>query len=158
MNNKFFTLANVNLKSKTFVIKAESAKYRREVTLPLYNYLVQVLQRRKAAPYAHPRKVFGLKLFHENAMRVRQLSGIDDFTPLGLQRAFVSTGNSLNLSPYSVKALVNHAGDGDITARYDQVALKPLREATQKITDYILKAAGEGSGTVVSLQERRRGR
>lgn len=49
MNDKFCAHANVNLKSKTFVIKAEAAKHRREVTLPLYNYLVQVQKGRKAA-------------------------------------------------------------------------------------------------------------
>ena len=63
--------------------------------------------------------------------------------PHDLRRTFVTVAESLDVSPYAIKALVNHAGaerqrPGDVTAGYVSLGVERLRAPMQRITDRLL--------------------
>jgi integrase len=73
--------------------------------------------------------------------KVIKESGIS-FTIHDLRRTFMTIAESLDISAYAVKRLVNHKMNNDITAGYIIADVERLREPMQKITDYILKCVG----------------
>jgi hypothetical protein len=59
-----------------------------------------------------------------------------------LRRTFISIAESLDISMYAIKAIVNHGTtSGDVTAGYVVWDIERLRKPMQNITDYILKCA-----------------
>lgn len=66
-----------------------------------------------------------------------------------LRRTFASLAESLDLSAYAVKRLLNHADGNDVTAGYLVLDVERLRGPMQQITDYILKSAGAKSSAQV---------
>jgi len=48
----------------------------------------------------------------------------------------------LDIPAYALKRLLNHANGADVTAGYIVANVERLREPMQKITDFVLKAAG----------------
>ena len=59
-----------------------------------------------------------------------------------MRRTFATVAESLDIPAYALKRLLNHATGADVTAGYIVPTTERLREPMQKITDYILKAAG----------------
>jgi len=71
-----------------------------------------------------------------------------------LRRTFVTLAESLDISAYSVKALVNHKQGDDVTSGYVQLSVERLRPPMQAITDFMLKSAGlKASADVVPLKQ-----
>ena len=64
------------------------------------------------------------------------------FTVHDLRRTFITIAESLDIPAYALKRLLNHATGADVTAGYIVASTERLREPMQKITDYVLKAAG----------------
>jgi hypothetical protein len=65
----------------------------------------------------------------------------------------------IDLSAYSVKRLLNHKMRNDVTAGYIVTDVERLRQPMQKITDFILRAAGaKPPAEVVELGRRNTGR
>jgi len=62
------------------------------------------------------------------------------FTIHDLRRTFITVAESLDISIYTIKRLVNHKIDNsaDVTAGYVGIDIDRMRAATQKITDQIL--------------------
>ena len=60
---------------------------------------------------------------------------------------------SLDISSYAIKALVNHSVDGrsDVTAGYIQIGVERLRDPAARITDTILRQAEQLPANVVAL-------
>lgn len=57
-----------------------------------------------------------------------------------LRRTFVSVANSVKISPYTIKKLVNHSVGGDVTAAvYNVMDVDDLREPMQQIADQYKK-------------------
>ena len=74
----------------------------------------------------------------------------------GLRRTFISIAESLDIPAYAIKCLLNHANGADVTAGYIVASTERLRDPMQKITDYVLKAAGiKASADVVPLKQAR---
>lgn len=70
-----------------------------------------------------------------------------------LRRTFITIAESLDISSYSVKALVGYSTGRDVTAGYIVVDVERLRPAMQRITDHILRLAGlQGAAQVVPLK------
>lgn len=65
---------------------------------------------------------------------IREASGIT-FIPHDLRRTFATVAESLDLSWKTVKSLLNHKMDDDVTAGYVISEAERLRSATQRITD-----------------------
>lgn len=71
--------------------------------------------------------------------KVIQESGVH-FTVHDLRRTFITVAESLNISAYALKSLLNHKMSNDVTAGYIIKDAERLREPIQKITDYLLSA------------------
>lgn len=153
--------ANVDLKARTLTVP--DTKNHRDHTLPLSDYLLEMLTRRKAkadkqhaeelkkrrnavqCPYVFPGTGTTGHLVEPKRQigRVTEASGIA-FTIHDLRRTFASIVNALDktLSYYTIKRLLNHNISGDVTANYIQHDVEQLRAGMQAVTDYVLKAAG----------------
>ena len=80
--------------------------------------------------------------------RVVKQSGIA-FTLRDLRRTFCTVAESLDISHYALKRLLNHRMAGDVTAGYIGKNVERLRDPMQRITTYFLSAAGQRSGAAV---------
>ena len=70
--------------------------------------------------------------------RVIKASGVP-FMLHDLRRTFITVAESLDLSYYAIKRLVNHKLTGDVTAGYVVANGGRLREPMQRITDRLLE-------------------
>ncbi len=135
-------------------------KARRDHVLPMGPYLWQLLKhRRKEAgdpwvfsqrtQYDRHRPDEPLRDLRFALERIRKASGVE-FTAHDLRRTFATVAESLDLSAYAVKALLNHAlPRQDVTAGYLRLTLERLREAMEKIEARILTLAGIKPGADV---------
>ncbi len=138
------TWANIDLAAKTLTVR--DTKNREPHTLPLSDFLIDLFERRKknntdiyvfpgdgkAGYIVEPRK----QMAH-----VIKDSGVP-FMLHDLRRTFLTIADSLDIPAYAVKRLANHKMTNDVTAGYIVADVERLRKPMQKITDYILKAAG----------------
>lgn len=98
-------------------------KAKRNHMLPLGKYLLDLLKaRRKAVPKSCPWVFADAEgnRFHDPRSSIRaviQRSGVP-FCPHDLRRTFATIAESLDLSAYAVKRLLNHATNADVTAGY----------------------------------------
>ena len=116
------------------------------LTLPMSDYVREILKRRcgvsensmvfsgqgDSGHLNDPRRVIAA---------VREQSGVR-FTIHDLRRTFISVAESLDMSAYALKKLVNHSLGGDVTAGYIIMDVERLRRPMQQITDSILTFAG----------------
>ena len=70
--------------------------------------------------------------------KVTEASGVN-FTIHDLRRTFITIAESLDISAYAVKRLVNHKMNNDVTAGYIISDVERLRKPMQLITDNLLK-------------------
>ena len=142
----------INLKGKHFTV-AES-KSGEPLTLPLPQYLVDMLTRRKKSKKCKdgPFPVDEVKRF---VQKVRDLSGLE-FTVHDLRRSFIGYCNDCDLGSMTIKALVNHtvtSSSGDVTEGYLINTHRRLRPHMDKIAAFVLSNAG-AVDNVVSLEAR----
>lgn len=114
-------------------------------TLPFSDYLESMLARRNQNVTSE--FVFSdergrvVSNFRYAQAAVEKTSGVK-FCLHDLRRTFASLAESLDLSAYAVKRLLNHADGNDVTAGYLVLDVERLRAPMQQITDFVLKAAG----------------
>ncbi|MFT3742416.1 MAG: integrase arm-type DNA-binding domain-containing protein [Gammaproteobacteria bacterium] len=115
-------------------------------TLPLSNFLVELLVRRKeetTSEYVFPGA--GAKGYlvdpRKQVAKVIAASGVV-FMLHDLRRTFITIAESLDISAYALKRLVNHKMNHDVTAGYIVSDVERLRKPMQQITDYILEKTG----------------
>jgi len=128
-------------------------------TLPLSDYLLKLLMQRKAEawhgnPYVFPGT--GKDGYLQEPKRaidtVTATTGIT-FTCHDLRRTFATIAESLDLSGYTVKALLNHKQQvGDVTGGYIIMNVDRLREPMQKITNAIQERIKKQHGQVIAMQ------
>lgn len=131
-------------------------KQKEVITLPLTDYLIAILERRKKIQVNE--YIFagrgGDGRFDDpkrQIAKVVKLSGIH-FSSHDLRRTFISVAESLDISTYAIKRLCTHSLGGDVTAGYIQMDVERLRAPMQKITDYFLKAMGKNAtANIVTL-------
>ncbi|QEP42143.1 hypothetical protein D5085_02715 [Ectothiorhodospiraceae bacterium BW-2] len=58
-----------------------------------------------------------------------------------------------NVGDYIIKRLVNHTTDNDVTGGYIRTEMETLREATEKISAYIMARVNPGAN-VVQIHQR----
>ena len=145
----------VNLENRTLTVR--DTKNHDNHTLPLPDYLHQLLVARKAAtgdsPYVFPGKTDDTRLVEPRnyVKQVVDASGVN-FTLHDLRRTFATYADRLEISGYAVKRLVNHKLRNDVTAGYIVTDVERLRKPMQTICDYLLKAAGVKHGVVIPLK------
>ena len=137
------TWHTVDLTGRTFTVL--DPKNHQDHTLPLSDYLMDMLTRRKAA--ATSAYVFAdtagrrVSNFRYAQAAIEKTAGIW-FTPHDLRRTFATVAESLDIPAYALKRLLNHANGADVTAGYIVANVERLRDPMQRITDYVLKAGG----------------
>jgi integrase len=135
---------DVDFNDKTFLIP--DTKNGDPLTLPLSDYLFQLLQRRhqrygggefvfpgpgKAGHLAEPKKGIAL---------AAASSGIS-FTCHDLRRTFITIAESMDISAYALKRLLNHRVT-DVTGGYIIVDAERLRDPVQRIAQFITAQLG----------------
>jgi integrase len=139
------TWSNVNFKAKTLTVK--DTKNRLDHVLPLSTFLFDLLNRRKSltnSEWVFPGsgKTGRITEPRKQILNVIKISSVQ-FSSHDLRRTFASIVNKLGdaMSYYTVKRLLNHK-TADVTAGYIQHDIDKLREAMQRVTNYILKCVG----------------
>lgn len=130
---------DVDLDGATILIR--DTKNRRPHMLPLSTFLLDMLKRRSEArtsDYVFPGKLKGRMAEPTTLVeQIRTASGVS-FIPHDLRRTFATVAESLDLSWKTVKSLLNHKMDDDVTAGYVISEAERLRSAMQRITDTLL--------------------
>jgi len=76
------------------------------------------------------------------------------FTPHDLRRTFITTGNGLDISTYTVKALANHKiSSSDVTAGYDIPDMDRLKSASRRIETELLRQRGNLTANVIHINK-----
>ena len=138
-------IEDINFKQKTFTI--QETKSGRPLTLPLTKHAEALfkgqIERRKTGYVFESKRAKGgyIDAFNNPLKKVIRNTGIQ-FTYHDLRRTFVTIAESLDLSVYALKNLVNHSTSGDITARYIITDVERLREPLESIQNFILEKAG----------------
>lgn len=149
------TWEEVNFTAHTF--RLTDTKNREVVTLPLPDYVGKLLKKRRGrkrtgwvfpAPYG---KTGYLSDPRKSIESVKASTKIQ-FSPHDLRRTYISIAESLDLSVYTIKALVNHKMSGDVTAGYVVQTPERLAKASNRIEQEILRLAGLNKGKVVELK------
>lgn len=146
--------ANVDLRAKTLTVK--DTKNHLDHTLPLSDFLFDMLQRRKVEAvneYVFPgaNGVGRIVEQRKQMVKVTEESGVQ-FIIHDLRRTFITIAESLDISSYALKRLLNHKMNNDITAGYISNDVERLRAPMQKITDHLLKCMGvKPSAEIVDL-------
>lgn len=118
-------------------------KGRKPFTLPLSDYLINLLKNRKLvtgkSPWVFPGDGDSGHLVEPKRaiMLVRGKTGIN-FTCHDLRRTFTSIGERIGIGPYTLKRLLDHKLKSDVTFEYAQVSLDDMRAAMQGITDNVI--------------------
>ncbi|MDD1610952.1 MAG: integrase family protein, partial [Methylococcaceae bacterium] len=149
---------DIDLTDKSYMLR--DPKNKRPIQLPLSDYLADMLTKRKT----NSSSAF---VFPGDGMRgylvepKRQIAKIVEKTDMpfamhDLRRTFVTIAESLDISSFAVKALVNHKQGDDVTSGYIQLNVERLRQPMQTITDFMLKSAVlKQSADVVPLKQNR---
>lgn len=140
------TWPQVDLKDKTFTLL--DTKNNQPHTLPLSDYLIELLERRlhqKINQWVFPSPLTDsyLKEPRTAVSRVSDLSGVE-FRLHDLRRTFITIAESLDIPGYALKQLINHKNTSDVTAGYIVINAERLRVPMQQITDYILEKVNHG--------------
>lgn len=146
--------SDIDLTDNSYFLR--DPKNGRPTQLPLSDYLADMLTTRKA----NSNSIF---VFPGDGVRgylvepKRQLAKIIEKTNMpfamhDLRRTFVTIAESLDISSFAVKALVNHKSGDDVTSGYIQLNVERLRKPMQTITDFILKSASIKAADVVEFK------
>jgi integrase len=150
------TWDQIDFQSKTMTIT--DTKNNEPLTLPLSDFLFDMFNKRhenRVNEYVFPGKKRYLENPNYSKVKITELSGVS-FTLHDLRRTFITIAESLDISAYALKRLLNHKMSGDVTAGYIIPDVERLRKPMQKITDYILSKAGvKEKAEVVDLDSRR---
>ena len=151
------TWADVDLNDRS--LKITDTKNREAHLLPLPAQLVRMLKMRRAvAPnvfvFWGSGKTGHLIEPKRQVAKVVESSGVH-FTLHDLRRTFITVAESLDVTPYALKRLVNHKMKNDVTAGYIVASVERLREPMQRIADFLDKATHVvASAEVVALDRR----
>jgi len=132
---------DVDLRARVLTIR--NTKNGEPLQLPLSDHLMQLLSSRRVAainPYVFPGKNgHGYLIEPKRQMKkVIEASGVS-FTAHDLRRTFITMAESLDISMYAIKRLVNHRFSNDVTAGYIVSDVERLRHPMQRITDFLVK-------------------
>ncbi len=132
---------NIDFKNKGLTI--ENTKNHETHSLPLTDYLIGLLNQRKA--YTDSIFVFEgndptkpINTLQKQVVKARTISGIY-FNIHDLRRTFITIAESLDIRDYTLKRLMNHKDPRDVTAGYIISNIERLREPMEKISNFILE-------------------
>ncbi|MEW8441483.1 MAG: site-specific integrase [Candidatus Thiodiazotropha taylori] len=145
---------DINFQAKTF--RLTDTKNREVVDLPLPEYVAARLMERKGRKrvgWVFPAKAgrTGYLSDPRKSIAIVREASKTTFSPHDLRRTYISIAESLDLSVYTIKALVNHKVTTDVTAGYVVQTPDRLGKASRRIESEILRIADINIGNVVSI-------
>lgn len=146
---------NVDLAAKTFTLV--KTKNNESHTLPLSEFLYELLiarHEKKINDYVFPGTGAAGHIIEprKQMAHVTKASGVH-FTVHDLRRTFITIAESLDISAYALKRLMNHKMTNDVTAGYIITDVERLRKPMQLITEYFLKCMGIAkSADIIEIQ------
>lgn len=146
---------DVDLKARTFTLR--DTKNRDSHTLPMSDFIYDVFMRRQKATYGEfvfPAKsdTGYLQDPRKAMLNVIKLSGIE-FTIHDLRRTFITTAESLDISAYALKRLLNHKMNNDVTSGYLIIDVERLRKPMQQVTGYLLRCMSAKEESIIFLKQ-----
>jgi integrase len=145
---------NINFQEKT--ITFPETKNRKPLDLPLSKFLAGLLKSRKekagSSPFVFHGKSRAGHLSEPKKViaEIAKKSGVS-FCIHDLRRTFITTAESMDISVYSVKLLVNHSTGNDVTAGFVVTDVERLRASMEKISDRILKLCRGEIGKIIIM-------
>lgn len=137
---------NVDFQHK--VISIKDTKNNTEFVLPMSTHLQELLEKRsqisgsKEHVFPSPTKAGApISDIRESIKQVIKQSGVE-FTEHDLRRSFETIAESLDISYYTLKRLLNHKTGSDPTAGYIVTSAERMREASQKVADSLATSMG----------------
>lgn len=138
---------HADLDKGTLLIPNPKGGAKRAFVLPLSDFLLEILTRRKSeneiiisdCPWAFPSPTSKAGHISEPKLKPNQRAGMKiPFSIHGLRHTWMTAANAAGLSPYDIKMLANHGlPRGDVTAGYIGPHLESLRASQQQVTDYL---------------------
>ena len=145
---------DIDLIDNSYILR--DPKNGRPMQLPLSDYLSNMLTTRKTnstSAFVFPGDGVRGYLVEPKRQLAKIIEKTDmPFSMHDLRRTFVTIAESLDISSFAVKALVNHKSADDVTSGYIQMNVERLRKPMQTITDFILKSAEIKSTDVVKFK------
>ena len=137
------TLKWTDIDFRDNTLSIEDTKNHESHSLPLTDYLVDLLRQRQAntdslfvfegndptKPMNDPKK---------QVAKVRAISNVY-FNIHDLRRTFITIAESLDVPQYALKQLINHKDARDVTAGYIIMGVERLRQPMNNITNFILE-------------------
>ncbi len=144
-----------DLKARTFTLR--DTKNRDSHTLPMSDFIYDIFMRRRKTTqgeFVFPAKsnTGYLQEPRKALLNVIKLSGIE-FTTHDLRRTFITTAESLDISAYALKRLLNHKMNNDVTSGYLIIDVERLRKPMQQVTDYLLRCMGVKEESIIFLKQ-----
>lgn len=146
----------IDLEERTITLL--DTKNNKPFLIPIPDHLHGILKSRIKAdndsPYVFPSRMQGRHITEpQSGINAVIKASEVEFCSHDLRRLFVTTAEALDLSPFVIKRLVNHAIGSDTTSGYIVSDLERLRGPMQKIEDRILSLAkAKEPGKVVKLK------
>jgi integrase len=138
---------DVDFSQELIHVRAVATKANRALDLPMSDVVRDLLVARRALGNAGG-FVFPANNAHGHVVdtsvpieQIEKACGIR-ISAHDLRRTYVTTGESLDVSPYALKAIINHSLSGDVTARYVVFGVERLRPVVQQIADRLKQLAG----------------
>jgi integrase len=129
--------ANVDFDEQTFLVP--DTKNKEPLVLPMSDIVLALLKRlaqEKQNEYVFPSKRSGyLKNTEKQLREFKELSELY-FSIHDLRRTYITVAESLDISGYAIKKLINHRSGNDVTMGYIISNHDRLREPMQRISDY----------------------
>jgi len=151
--------SDVDLKERTLTVR--DTKNHEDHTLPLSDYLLDLLAKRREV---NPEAIFVFASYGDQGHLIDPRKALElviaksgiPFTPHDLRRTFITVAESIDISAYALKRLLNHKMRQDVTAGYIITDVERLRKPMQQITDFILRSAAlKPTASVESITKER---
>lgn len=145
--------SDIDLHGRSFTIS--DTKNREPLTLPLTDFLYSLLENRKTTAdsdyvFAGSGKAGYLIEPRHQVQKVIDASGVS-FTLHDLRRSYITIAESIDISAYALKRLVNHKMSNDVTAGYIVNDVERLQEPMQRIASYLLKCMGVNPSDAMNI-------
>jgi integrase len=140
---------DVDFKGRVLFVPEASTKGKRRFALPLTNFHLEILRRRADAnpgnAYLFPGTGTGRYMVEpkKQVNKIIAASGVK-FSPHDLRRTYTTAAESLDLSEFALKQLLNHAypDSQNVTGGYVMLQAERLREPMERVVALLLNYAG----------------
>jgi len=145
----------IDLRAKTLTVI--DTKNRNPLTLPLGPFISKLFKEKKKNAgnseyvFPGPGKTGHLVETKFQTAQVINESGIK-FCLHDLRRVFINTAESLDISSYAVKQLVNHSTNGDVTAGYLISDPERLRKPMERIETHLLRLCRKDVAKIINIK------